>query len=69
MALKQISLKEWINFNSIPVIAKQMRASESCVRHWRNGRSLPKARQMFKIKKLSHGAVSYDTMIDMHFSK
>jgi len=63
----KISLKDWIDREGVATLAKKFGVNESTVRHWRRGHCLPKAEQMREIKKLSNGAVTYDTMIDNHF--
>ncbi len=63
---KLLSLKDWINSIGVPRVAKLLKVEESTVRHWRIGRCLPRAEQMFAIKKLSKGSVTYDQMIDNH---
>lgn len=64
----KISLRDWINQEGVSKIAEQLCVEQSTVRHWRSGHCLPKAQQMREIKKLSKGQVTYDVMIDEHFS-
>lgn len=63
----RISLRDWIDREGVSNLAKKFGLNESTIRHWRRGHCLPKAEQMREIKKLSNGAVTYDTMIDNHF--
>jgi len=61
-----VTLKTWINLKTTKVIAKELNVDVSAVRHWRLGRSLPRADQMVKIRKLSRGKVNYAEMIHFH---
>lgn len=68
MAVKHITLKEWISDLGINEVAGLLRVERSGVRHWVAGKVLPTQSIMFKIRVLSKGLVDFNRTIDEHFS-
>lgn len=66
--MKQLTLKEWIEREGVPTLAKALKVNEATVRHWRRGFTFPNSSQMHRIRALSKGAVSIDKSVDAHFS-
>lgn len=69
MSKKKLTLRDWIDHQGIDQVAKKLKATRATVRHWRRGYCLPKSDQMLKIKKLSRGRLTIDSMVEAHFSK
>jgi len=61
---KPLTLVDWINETGVLKVSKLLSVEQSTVRHWRCGHCLPRTDQMRAIKKLSHGRVGYDEIID-----
>ncbi len=59
-----ISLTAFIEEKGVEFLAKKLGVNPSTVGHWRTGLCYPQVKQMRKIKKLSRGLVTYDTIID-----
>jgi hypothetical protein len=68
MARKKSSLARWIDSVGADKLAKIFKVNLSTVGHWRSGHCLPRSHQMFRIKRLTKGVLTCDTMIDQHFS-
>lgn len=68
MKRKKLSLQEWIAEVGPLKVADILNVHPSAVRHWRRNYCLPRAELMRKIKKLSRGRISYESMIEGHLT-
>lgn len=59
-----LTIEEWIDKLGVEEVSKVLGVERSTVRHWRRGFVLPRTDQMKQIKKYSHGAVTYASIID-----
>ncbi len=64
-----MTLKEWITRTGAVEVARLMRCERASVYHWARGLCLPRSQQMHRIKTLTKGAVTYDSMIDGFVAK
>ncbi len=64
-----MTLKDWIARTGAVEVARLMRCERATVYHWKRGLCLPRSWQMYRIKKLTRGAVTYDSMIDGFMKK
>jgi hypothetical protein len=64
----QLSLAEWIDVIGVQKLRRHLKVSEGTVRHWRRGFVLPRAFQMVKIVKLAKGTLTYEKIMQDHFS-
>lgn len=62
----QTALSKWINEIGIKNLASKLDVTAGAVGHWRSGHALPQHEEMQKIKRMSRGQLSYDTMIDSY---
>lgn len=58
------SFEDWIDEVGIVELARQLKVNPVTVRLWRKGHGYPRVDLMRKIKKLSHGEIGYEEMID-----
>lgn len=61
---KKSSFVRWIDTEGIDEIVRLMKVRHATVYVWRSGKNYPRIQQMQKIKRLTHGKVSYDSIID-----
>ena len=58
------SFIDWIDSQGVKNLAKTLEISPSAIKHWRLGNTMPGARHMKQIKRLSKGVVDYHNIID-----
>lgn len=58
------SFENWIKTGGYHKIGKTLRVHEMTVRQWHDGKSLPTARLMKKIKKVTRGRIGYKEIIE-----
>lgn len=67
-AIKKLTLKEWLLQLGVFDASRLMRTREATIYGWIHGRVLPRSDQMMLINKYSRGAVTYESMIEGHYS-
>ena len=63
-----MSLKDWIKKKGAIEVARLMNCDKAGVYKWGRGHCLPKSSQMYRIKRLTKGAVTYDSMIETFYA-
>jgi hypothetical protein len=61
-------LRQFIDHIGIPKISRLLDVHQATVYYWRQGHVLPKPEQMLALKKISHGDISIDQMVEDYFS-
>lgn len=56
--------ENWLRQTTLLKVSKILEVSENTVRHWIDGRALPKARQMKRIKEITKGKIGYTAIIE-----
>lgn len=56
--------ENWLKKTTPLKVSKILEVSENTVRHWIDGRALPKARQMKRIKEATKGKIGYTEIIE-----
>lgn len=65
----EYALGNWIEKMGITKVAKLFQVTETCVRCWRRGHSLPRDEQKYLIKRHTKGQLDYDTLIEQFFAQ
>ena len=64
----QTKFTKWINKKGTVALAKQLKTTDSVIRVWRTGRSIPKARTMKEIITLTRGKISYKDIVEHYLN-
>lgn len=61
---RNMSFNEFIDDMGVDELSKILKTEPRTIYYWKTGRCLPRRRHMIAIKKMSHGEISYDKMIE-----
>lgn len=64
MKTKPLSFSAWIDQVGKLLVARQLGVTVETVKNWHRGKCFPRVWQMKKIRKISHGLVGYEQIID-----
>lgn len=59
---------EWITSLGVPAVCKLLNVGHNTVYLWRDLQTLPKPRMMKKVVTVTHGLVSYESIIEPYLA-
>ena len=60
---------DWINATGLLEVSRLLKVHPDTVKTWRAGTFCPRVDQMRRIRKLTNGQITYETMIDRRLTK